>query len=274
LTAFEQGAIMKRFLASLAILAGTTAFAVAADMVVKAPPSAMAPTYSWTGFYVGGTGGAAWGSFDPSTSTVCVPGDYLACINVPAVNAAGAQSIKPAAFTGGFETGYNWQANSFVVGLEGDIETLHLSGGATTTALYPGAPPGGVCPASCFTISSSASTNWVATARGRVGYAVNNWLFFATGGAAFTSLHANFSFMDPTPAAEALSFSGSKTGYAVGGGAEAGLWGNWTVKVEYLYVNFGTVSATGTFTIPLPQPMFHSIDLKANIARAGLNYRF
>jgi outer membrane immunogenic protein len=59
----------------------------------------------------------------------------------------------------------------------------------------------------------------------------------------------------------------------VGGGVEAGLWNKRIVKAEYLFVDFGTVSATSGLVAPFPQPMFHSIDLKANIARLGLNYR-
>src|SRR5208283_4222237 len=103
---------------------------------------------------------------------------------------------------------------------------------------------------STFTVSSNASTTWLATARGRLGVAANNWLFFATGGAAFTNLGGNFAFNDnfPPPEAEAVSLSNTKTGYTVGGGIEAGLWGRWTAKAEYLYVDFGTVSGTGSLS--------------------------
>ena len=72
--------------AACAALIGCPAFA--ADMAVKAPP----PPYNWTGFYIGGTAGGAWGSFDPTSSTVAVPvGEINA--DVPAINAAGMQSI-------------------------------------------------------------------------------------------------------------------------------------------------------------------------------------
>lgn len=131
-----------------------------------------------------------------------------------------------------------------------------------------------------FAVNASASTTWLATTRGRVGYAVKNWLVFATGGAAFTNLSGNFSFSDTFAAAtESASFSSTKAGYVVGAGVEAGLWDQWTVKVEYLYVDFGTISATSNnlnaFATAFPTKVFtHSVDLKANIARVGLNYRF
>jgi outer membrane immunogenic protein len=81
---------------------------------------------------------------------------------------------------------------------------------------------------------------------------------------------------------EAVSLSSTKVGYAVGAGVEAGLWGNWTLKAEYLYVDFGTITGTGLITAPPAvlaagsnnNPFTHSFDLKANIARVGLNYRF
>jgi outer membrane immunogenic protein len=267
---------------ALGIGVGQTAPAVAADMAPMAPvytkaPPPLASAYNWTGFYVGGTLGAAWGNFDPSTSTVFSPTGYFATTSVPAINAAGLQSISPTGFTGGFEAGYNWQASNIVFGLEGDIESFRLSGSSTSGAvLYPCCAPTG------FTVNSNASTNWLATTRGRLGIAANNWLFFATGGAAFTDLRGNFTFSDTfATAAESASISSSKVGYTVGGGIEAGLWGNWSIKAEYLYVNFGTVSTTSTnltaFTPPVAFPSnvyTHSIDLKANIGRIGLNYRF
>lgn len=246
----------------------------AAPMYTKAPPAA----YSWTGFYVGGNAGAAWGSFDPISSTApCTVAFfcYFATTSIPAINAVGAQSISPSGFTGGFEAGYNWQASNIVFGVEGDIEAFSLKGSATAgPVVYP------CCAPTTFTINSSASTNWLATARGRLGFAANNWLFYATGGAAFTDLKANFNFSDTFGAAnESASISGTRVGAVVGGGVEVGFWTHWSVKAEYLYVDFGKVSVTSTNLVAQGvawpnNPFTHSVDLKANIARAGLNYRF
>jgi outer membrane immunogenic protein len=265
--------------------------ALAADLAVKAPiykAPPPPPVYSWTGFYVGLNAGVGWGNFDPTTSMVFSPVGAFAASSVTAVNAAGPQSINPTAFTGGVQAGFNWQAGMFVLGVEGDIESFRLSGTATTTAVYPQFAP------AVFTITSSANTTWLATARGRLGVAVNNWLFFVSGGAAFTNLNGAFAFNDNcgfVPACsgggpafnsiEAATLSGTKTGYTVGGGVEAALWGNWTAKAEYLYVNFGTVTMTGLIASPAViafgsnnNPFTHSLDLKANILRVGLNYKF
>lgn len=254
-------------LAAIAALIGTSAWAA------KAPPPAPAQqTPSWTGFYVGGNAGGAWGSFDPQSWTPDVPGLFIPG-DVSIFNAAGmSQSIKPSGFTGGFEAGYNWQFNSVVLGIEGDIEALSLKGSSTVNGTLEGAP------GPAFTMSSSASSTWLATTRGRLGFAANNWLVYATGGAAFTTQKASFGFIDGDGNTEAAALSTTKAGYTVGGGVEAAFWERWSVKAEYLYVDFSRVATTGVLLLPgVPpetQAVFNSIDLKANIVRLGLNYRF
>ena len=270
--------IIRRLAVSALLFLAPLSAASAADMPLKAPAPPPAPMYSWTGFYLGVTAGGASGTFDPMTAVNFSPTGYFATTSPPAITAAGTQNIKPSGFTGGFEAGYNWQFSNIVAGLEGDIESFRLKGSsASGPVLYP------CCAPTAFVVSSSASTSWLATARGRVGYANDNFLFFATGGAAFTTLKGNFAFSDTfATAAESGSVSNTKTGWTAGGGVEAGFWGNWSIKAEYLYVDFGRVSANSTNLtafgpppIAFPTNVFtHSADLKASIARVGLNYRF
>ena len=279
---------MKKFVLGILIALTGATCAAAADLYYKAPVAA--PVYNWTGFYIGGNAGGAWGNFNPRTVTVYSDDGWFVPTDIPAIDRVGIQSSKPAGFTGGFEAGYNWQSRNFVFGVEGDIGALSLSSGVRSGALYPGYPY-------TFTVTSNISTTWLATVRGRLGYAVNNWLFFVTGGAALTDLRGNFAFSDTFSdalgiapgnpnARESASFSDTKAGYAIGGGVEAGLWGNWSVKGEYLYANFGTVSTSSNnltaFSPPLLSPHIdfpsnvftHRFGLNANIARAALNYRF
>ena len=269
----------KLLLGSVALAALVAGPTMAADVPVKARPlPPPPPVYNWTGFYIGANAGGAWGTFDTRTTTVNgadFPAFYMVSPDAEQIAAAGVHSIQKSGFTGGFEAGYNVQAGNLVFGLEGDIGSFRLSGSAASGPIEYLSAPG-----TAFTVTSNASTTWLATARGRVGVAANNWLFFATGGAAFTNLNANFAFTDTFAAAvESSSFSKIKTGYAVGGGVEVGFWGHWSVKAEYLYVHFGQISAVSTnLTTDLgafPQnPFTHSVELKASIARVGLNYRF
>jgi outer membrane immunogenic protein len=104
-------------------------------------------------------------------------------------------------------------------------------------------------------------------------------LAYATGGLAISKLEvANF-FADSQPAqtSGASSASAIKTGWTLGGGVEAAIYYNWTAKIEYLYVDLGSVSTTALATAPgLAGANVYSTsaDLRANIVRVGLNYKF
>jgi outer membrane immunogenic protein len=286
---------MKQLLiATVAWLAVTATSTFAADLYspastpapiyTKAPPP---PGYSWTGWYVGLDAGGAWAHSSDPTTTVFDPAGYFAATSVPAVDAAGAQSNNPAGFIGGAEAGGNVQWNMFVTGVEADFNYLGLRKSTSSSGAYP------CCgPTTGFIVNSSISTSWLATVRGRLGVANNGWLFYATGGAAFTDFKASFGFTDLCgtylacggfgypPGFEAASISNIKAGYAVGGGVETHLSGNWTLKAEYLYVGFGNVTTQGFLTGATQiafgsnlNPFTHSANLSANIFRLGLNYK-
>jgi outer membrane immunogenic protein len=118
--------------------------------------------------------------------------------------------------------------------------------------------------------------------RGRVGVVITpDLMVYATGGLAVTRLTVSNSFSDSFPpgAIENASESKLKTGWTVGGGLEWALTNNWSVKGEYLYVDFGHVTATGTITSALApggysHGMSTSSDLTANVARIGVNRKF
>lgn len=246
----------------------------AADLAAhytKAP--VMAPVYNWTGFYVGGQ----WGSADLTTSTISTPAGYFAASSIPAIGAVGAQGVNSSSVTGGFTAGYNWQINHAVLGLEGDINYFGFKGSASGSALYPCCAPTG------FTVNSSVSSDWLATIRGRIGFlAAPTWLLYATGGAAIADVKGNFSFTDTFSAAtESAVIRDTRLGWTAGVGTEYAFGGGWSFKAEYLYVDLGRASTTSTNlvgfagTTPYPSDVFtHSVDLKSNIVRVGVNYKF
>ncbi|OAF14238.1 hypothetical protein AYJ54_42505 [Bradyrhizobium centrolobii] len=268
---------MKKFLLALTSVALGAASAQAADLAAhytKAP--VMAPAYNWTGFYVGGNVGGQWGSADPRTSTVFSPTGYFTGSSVPAIGTVGAQHVNSSSVTGGFTAGYNWQVNSAVLGLEGDINYFGFKGSATGSALYP------CCAPTAFTVSSQVSADWLATIRGRLGFlATPNWLIYATGGAAIADVKANFNFTDTFDAAtESGSMRDTRVGWTAGVGGEYAVGNGWSLKAEYLYVDLGratttSTNLTGAFTGPSPSNVYtHSADLKSNIVRVGVNYKF
>jgi opacity protein-like surface antigen len=237
-----------------------------------AKPISDSSQYSWTGFYAGVAAGGAWGQYDPQTSTV---GDgYMNATQAAAVTAAGAQTIKPTGFVAGIEGGYNWQIGNLLFGLETDLEGVQLEGATNSgDVLYPGTR------LSRFTVTSYGNTDWLFTARPRIGFvAPNHWLFFATGGLALTQLESDFSFIDNRGTLESGRLNAVTLGYAVGGGVEAPLTGRLSLKVDYFFVDFpntpGSVTAN-SLTMSFPGQVFsHSSDFKADIVRGGLNYRF
>ncbi|WP_256808310.1 outer membrane protein [Bradyrhizobium sp. Bra64] len=269
---------MKKFLLVVASVVLGTASVSAADLAAhytKAP--VMAPAYNWTGFYVGANVGGQWGSADPGTSTVFDPAGYFASSSVPAIAAVGAQRVNSSSVTGGFSAGYNWQVNNAVLGLEGDINYFGFKGSASGSALYPCCAPTG------FTVSSQVSADWLATVRGRIGFlAAPTWLLYATGGAAISEVKGNFNFTDTFSAAtESAAIRDTRLGWTAGVGTEYAFGGGWSLKAEYLYVDLGRTTATSTNligfagTVPFPSNVYtHSVDIKSNIVRVGVNYKF
>jgi outer membrane immunogenic protein len=215
----------KLLLGAVGLLALGVASASAADitrrqaMPAKAPVY-VAPPYNWTGFYAGINGGGGWGGSDfsapVSTGTFATSGGLV-----------------------GGTLGYNWQMDQVVFGLEGDIDWSNIRGST---------PCGGT---SCET-----RNDWLATVRGRLGYAFDHVMPYVTGGAAFGNIKTSIAGVGDS--------SDSKAGWTVGGGLEAAIAGPWTAKVEYLYVDLGNGGS-----IAGSDASFHT-----NIVRAGFNYRF
>ncbi len=245
----------------------------AKDKTVMQP--AAPPVCTWTGFYIGANLGGAWGMADARTTTLLIPGGYnFVDTDVTQIADAGSQNIDTAGFTGGGQVGYNFQTGHFVFGAEADFNALELDDSRSDTQEYISAP------GTSFTIKQSVSTDWLITARARLGFTAGHFLFYGTGGLAVTKINYDESFTDTFAAArENSSIRETKAGWTVGGGIEYQLNCHWSLKAEYLYADFGRVSATSTNLTaiggPFPQNAFsHSSDLTAHIARFGVNYKF
>lgn len=139
-----------------------------------------------------------------------------------------------------------------------------------------------------FTVGTAISTDWLFTARARLGWTESNWLVYATGGLAMSRVTIRNSYSDDflsngfQLALEGADRSSLKTGWTVGAGLEVALTQNWSLKAEYLYVNLGSVDLLGQFHFHDPnsagagytQGLGVSADLTAQVARFGVNFKF
>ena len=151
-------------------------------------------------------------------------------------------------FVGG-TAGYNWQTGNVVFGLEADGAWADVSASATD-------------PLTGITIKSK--TDALGTVRGRVGYAVNNVLFYGTGGYAWIDNKISLSALGVT-----LSDSKFHSGWTVGAGVEAFIAPQWSIKGEYLYRSLGSENYFGGLGVPLA-----SGSLNFHTVQFGVNYHF
>ena len=295
---------MKHLLIGIAATASLIATgALAADLPMKAPiytkaPVYVDPGYDWTGFYVGGNVGYSWGNSN-STLTLTDPGTG------GTLNSA-SNKFKMDGVVGGGQIGYNWQRDRWVFGLEADIQATGQAGngsavcaGGTATVLNSACAVGHIgdtvpfnVPAFPVTGAIAESLDWFGTVRGRIGGTViPTLLVYATGGLAYgevgvTNTVGGNNITGPqgvngstvTPFVGGTSNSTLKVGWTVGAGVEGVISGNWTAKLEYLYIDLGNVS--GSFATSLIAPSgalatsSYSSHITDNIVRVGVNYRF
>jgi high affinity Mn2+ porin len=239
------------------------AIAGADDASTRSDRNASRPTSieSWNGFYVGGHLGYAFGKSDWTASALsgaapAVSGSFGLSQAFDAFTEAGS-------FFEGLRIGYNYPLPSgVVIGIEAD-------------ASFPSWPSlqgisiGGIAgfnSASLGSANYSENVRYFGTLRGRIGYALGSWLFYATGGFAWTyDRLALIRFADGMTGTPDLW----RFGWAAGAGVEFPLTTGWTGKVEYLLTDY----PTSHVTFPsLSQRVDSSVSLQE--LRVGLNYRF
>jgi len=252
--------------------------AIAIAMFAGAHGAAFAQSNStdWTGFYVGANAGHANGSSDVTTSTTYSSTGYFAGSGVPSIASAGTGNVSPSGFAGGVTGGYNWQHGGVVFGFEADFNSLDADDMRSASDSYP------CCAGTGFTITEKTKVSNLFTVRGRVGIASSRSLLYVTAGWAQAKIKVDDLFTDNfATAQESFSDSRTKSDWIYGVGYEHAIRDNWSVKLEYLHADFGTVAGTSsnltafTPTESFPTNTFtHTADLSLNIFRVGVNYRF
>jgi len=135
-----------------------------------------------------------------------------------------------------------------VWGIEGDIDWADIKGSAA-----------------CGAFICETKNSYLGTIRGRFGYAFDRWLPYITAGGAYGDIKASSS----NPAAPGATKS--QFGWTAGGGIEYAYAGNWSTKIEYLYVDLGSFDCGAACTVGA---VTNNVSFKEHIFRAGLNYKF
>ncbi|MGA9091000.1 MAG: outer membrane beta-barrel protein, partial [Bradyrhizobium sp.] len=275
---------------AVSAVAGVNA-ASAADMAPRMYTKAPAPVaivYDWTGFYIGGNVGYSWGraatdgdvtgtqsvSEFVAFSGVLVPGFPVVTplATAPLTGRANVNGV-----VGGGQAGYNWQQGNWLVGLEADIQGSDERGSSDVCVVAGCALGTGI-------LTADYKLDWFGTVRGRIGLLpTDRVLIYATGGLAYGELSATAPLIP-------LSWGSIRAGWTVGAGAEVKLDNNWSVKLEYLYMDLGdvgsgSITATNVVTqlgVPVRFNTVTTTTLTSafnthftdNILRVGVNYRF
>jgi outer membrane immunogenic protein len=269
-----------------AMAAGSVASA--ADMApryTKAPP-AMVEVWNWTGFYIGGNAGYSWGrertdgslagTQDVSVFRTAGPTLISSVTTALATPLTGRANMD--GFIGGGQIGYNWQSSKWVLGLEADLQ------GSDERATADVCTVAG-CPLGSSIFTANYKLDWFGTVRGRAGFlATDRVLLYATGGLAYGHLSMNAPLVP-------FSWGTTRAGWTVGAGAEAAINSNWSVKLEYLYMDLGSTGGNSaaatvvTNAANTPGQGFNTVTTTTlaaavntrftdNIVRVGINYRW
>jgi outer membrane immunogenic protein len=238
------------------------------------------PLLIWSGAYVGlNAGWALGGAGETSTPNAAfiAPGQFP--ITAPFLAGIETTTLNPRGFIGGGQVGWNYQLNHLVVGVEGDIEYFGLSGGGVSFG--PLASPAGDGLGGTF----QATTDFLATGRGRLGWAFDQTMVYGTGGVAVSGL--NFIEGVTITKAGTAGFLSTATrttlvGWTAGGGIEQMIGRGWIVRLEYLHIDLGSQDTVATLIGPLSSgktgcngcTMSTQTHLWSDIVRAGISWKF
>lgn len=227
-------------MASLAMLCAASAGAADLGSPGLLPPAPELPTfYSWTGIYAGLQGGYSWGSNRVRIGGPAGP--------FPSTSFR----VDGESAFGGAHAGFNYQFGSVVLGVEGDVEALNQR------SRFDG-----------IGLTGRVSQDWQGSARGRIGYAFDRMMVYATGGLSFTEYERRV-FDPATGLSERLT--SARTGWNIGAGVNFAFTDNLILGAEYRYTDFGQNRFAGSGAFP---GLTGDQELTTHSARASIAYKF
>jgi high affinity Mn2+ porin len=232
----------------LAIIAALFALAVGAIAGDGPARSNQATENDWTGVYVGGHFGVAWGGSEWAAGAANSQIGGRVGLGNPFNFSAGTGS-----YFQGLQAGYNFEFPSGVLlGVEGDVSFPNTLSGTQAVSL----------PAS-DAAHYQDQVLFSSTLRARLGYALGRWLVYSTGGWAWADEQ-----LTRTTANSEESRRSFRSGWTGGAGVETEVGNSWNLELEYLFTDFGAHSASfagGT------QTFASNVTLQS--VRLGLNYQ-
>jgi outer membrane immunogenic protein len=242
----------------LGLLATTALATCGAEALAGSPgvnPPYLAPAVPWVGWYAGVNIGGSWAR---AQTDFAITGFLSTTIGA-------SDSLTGTGVIGGGQIGYNWLVDpNWLIGAEADIQG---SGAKASATRFDTADGEGV------TTNYQAKIDWFGTVRGRVGYVYDRRiLLYATGGLAYGNVSVSGTSIPALGSPVAFSNSDVNVGWTVGAGVEGMAWDpRWTWKVEYLYLDLGSLdSAVATSFIRTHA----TTNFTDQIVRAGLNFHY
>ena len=271
---------MKRIAWFVSIVLGVVrlaSHALGADLPVQVTPVLAPPVLpTWTGLYVGVNGGWGWTNSNNGNGTLTLDDTVGGTLFSPVTIASANHNAQSALFGG--QIGYNWQAGSWVFGVEGDIDGADIKG--SQAIVFPGTSLLGAGGNGFIT----QKQEWLASIRGRIGYTADRGMIYFTAGGAWTNVQlgggATISGIGgDTPiagdTASPFSINTTRSGYVIGGGYERMIDANWLVRAEYLYYGFtGAVSGSSLFPVLPAVATINTGNFNTSVARIGISYKF
>jgi outer membrane immunogenic protein len=227
---------------------------------------AAAAPLSWTGFYIGVNGGYGWSASD---SQLGIEG--FSDSSCGGTCGAFRKGFNADGGFGGGQIGYNSQRGAFVFGIEADIQGSGI-GGASALGFSESEDN--------FSASAKSDLRWFGTVRGRIGYAFDRTMLYATGGFAFGGVKDRLTAAfdeSGTGDSSTVKFNDTLTGYVLGGGLEHKFAPNWSLKAEYQYLNLGDTKRATFVTFDDGEDHTDAtgrFDHSYHTVRLGLNYSF
>jgi outer membrane immunogenic protein len=299
--------MLRRILLASAGAVALSGAALATDLLTRAPPPAFVPPPPlWTGFYIGLNAGYTFGGSNSATfTTLALRNPALvgtaatsaaAFASAAALSTSGVVPINNSGFIGGGQIGYNWQfGNSWLVGLEADIQGTGARGSGNRFAIAPVGPPIAAGTTFASNIAASNFVDYLGTVRGRLGFLwTPTFLVFGDGGFAYGGVHQNVHIdsilTSPVGVGNTViipafgSFTNTRVGWTAGGGFEWMFMPNWSAKLEYLYYDIGratfvtspSILRLGNAPAVIQFANLPTVSTRFNghIVRVGLNYHF